>query len=404
MFIPLGTSNVLRRKPTANYVLIGLNVIVFVIPFVLPLIVNTFANNSERELTTAAVERGIGTLALMPNHPQLHQFVSYAFLHAGIWHIVGNMLFLFVFGNNVNDRLGHVGYVLLYLGGAIFSGFGQAFFHPEPIPVVGASGAVAAITGAYMVLFPKTHIHILFWFFIITTFEVPALYFIMFKLVLLDNVIMPKISGGGNVAYTAHLAGYFFGVMIPMSMLALKLLPHSHFDLWAVAQRWQRRREYQRVSPGGFSSSGQSSAQRKGLFSKETEIAVHPHAEEITQYRSEISSSIYASDLDGAASSYKELLKLDATQTLGQQQQLDIANKLMQTQEHSTAAQAYEIFIEKYPTYPFIEQIQLMLGLLYSRYLNNKESAFEHLTKALEKLTNTGQRQMCQEELERMGK
>ena len=96
-------------------------------------------------------------------------------------------------------------------------------------------------------------------------------------------------------------------------------------------------------------------------------------------------------------------MKLDATQTLGQQQQLDIANKLMQTQEHSTAAQAYEIFIEKYPTYPFIEQIQLMLGLLYSRYLDNKESAFEHLTKALEKLTNTGQRQMCQEELERMG-
>ena len=204
------------------------------------------------------------------------------------------------------------------------------------------------------------------------------------------------------MAYTAHLAGYFFGVVIPMSMLALKLLPHSHFDLWAVAQRWQRRREFRRASAGDFVGAAQSPTQRKGLFAKATESAVHPHAEEITRYRSEISSAIYASDLDGAANTYKELLKLDATQSLGQQQQLDIANKLMQTHEHHTAAQAYEIFIEKYPNYPFIEQIQLMLGLLYARYLNNKESAYTHLTQALEKLTDSGQRQMCQEELDRM--
>ena len=95
---------------------------------------------------------------LDPRMPQLYQFVSYAFLHGGWMHLIGNMLFLYIFGNNVNDKLGNVGYFLLYLGGAIFSGLGHALFSNSP--VLGASGAVAAVTGAYMVLFPKTYVHV----------------------------------------------------------------------------------------------------------------------------------------------------------------------------------------------------------------------------------------------------
>ena len=98
---------------------------------------------------------------LVPDHPYIWQFVTYAFLHGGIWHILGNMYFLYLFGNNVNDKLGNVGYVCFYLAGAVFAGIGNCLL--SHAPSVGASGAIAAVTGAYLVLFPKTMIDTLYW-------------------------------------------------------------------------------------------------------------------------------------------------------------------------------------------------------------------------------------------------
>jgi membrane associated rhomboid family serine protease len=83
---------------------------------------------------------------LTPIRPYLWQFVSYAFLHGSIMHIVGNMFFLYLFGNNVNDKLGGISYLCLYLGGSVFAGIGHTILHTNP--VLGASGAVAAGTGA----------------------------------------------------------------------------------------------------------------------------------------------------------------------------------------------------------------------------------------------------------------
>ena len=98
---------------------------------------------------------------LHPATPELWQFVSYAFLHGGIAHLGGNMLFLFIFGNNVNDKLGGVGYLCFYLAGAVFSGIGHSMVSATPI--LGASGAVAAVTGAYLVLFPRSMVRVFYW-------------------------------------------------------------------------------------------------------------------------------------------------------------------------------------------------------------------------------------------------
>ena len=144
---------------------------------------------------------------LDPSRPQLWQFVSYAFLHGGYMHIFGNMLFLYIFGNNVNDKLGNVGYICFYLAGAVFSGAGHVLLNNSP--VLGASGAVAAITGAYLVFYPKTLITVVYWFFFIGTVEVPAIYFIGLKMILIDNVIAANTA---NVAYDAHLTGYAYGI------------------------------------------------------------------------------------------------------------------------------------------------------------------------------------------------
>ena len=106
--------------------------------------------------------------------------------------------------------------------------------------------------------------------------------------------------------------------------------------------------------------------------------------------------------MPAAAERYLDLISIDPHQVLPEQQQLDIANKLMSMGRHLEAAHAYEAFIERYPKYPFLEQIQLMLGLLYSRYLEKKEPARKHLQAALEKLSDENQRQMSRDELDQL--
>ncbi|MCF7957271.1 MAG: rhomboid family intramembrane serine protease [Phycisphaerae bacterium] len=388
MFIPIGTDNPLRQKPTVNYILIALNFIIFLY---------TFGPNPEQG---TVLRDGMERFELHPGSPQLFQFITYAFLHASWMHIIGNMLFLYIFGNSVNDKLGHIGYALLYLGGAVFSGMGHALASQSP--VLGASGAVAAITGAYMVLFPKTYIHVLYVIFFIGTIEVPAIYFILLKLIIWDNVVPHSFGAGSNIAYSAHLAGYFFGVAIPMGMLAFKLLPHSHYDLWALVQRWRRRAEYNSMVNKGYDPFGNSKV-KKQVKSRVTNIQEEsPESAEIQRIREKISDAIYQADLGRATDYYLEMLALDNNQILPQQNQLDIANKLMQTAQYEHAAKAYEDFLQHYTRYPFTEQVDLMLGLIYARYLHQNDKAVVCLEKALNKLNDPGQKQMCQDELDRI--
>jgi len=143
-----------------------------------------------------------------------------------------------LFGNNVNAKLGGIGYICLYLAGAVFSGgghivLGSLYGSTGPaVPVLGASGAVAAITGAYLVLFPQTLITVFYWLlFFIGTFEISALYFIAFKLIFWDNMLE---RGLPNIAYDAHLSGYAFGILATLGMLAAGLTSSSSFDLWAM--------------------------------------------------------------------------------------------------------------------------------------------------------------------------
>ena len=134
------------------------------------------------------------------------------------------MFFLYLFGNNVNDELGHVSYLCFYLGGGVFSAVGHILLNfGTATPILGASGAIAAVTGAYLVLFPKTLITIIYWFlFFIDTIDIPALWFIGLKMIILDNVIARYTP---NVAYDAHLAGYAFGIIV--SILSAFHPPHT---------------------------------------------------------------------------------------------------------------------------------------------------------------------------------
>jgi len=334
---------------------------------------------------------------LTPAYPHLWQFISYAFLHGGFLHIFGNMFFLYLFGNNVNDRLGHVGYLCLYLAGAVFSAIGHTLISLNP--VLGASGAVAAVTGAYLVLFPQTLITVVYWFFFIGTMDLPALYFIGFKLIFWDNVLERRIP---NVAYEAHLAGYAFGIAAMLILLATGLLTSTGFDLWSMIKQWNRRRRYRDAVSASYDPFTGRAPAKQIKVKEVTKPADKQKAQLIEQLRSDIASRMLQRNLSAAAEKYLELIELDSAQILPRQYLLDIANQLAGESRHAEAAKAYEQLLAHYVKYEYIEQVQLMLGLLYSRYLDKPRLAKKHLSAAVEKLSDPGQLNMCHAELEKL--
>lgn len=391
-FLPIRTSIRPYRTPYTNYGLIIANAIIFLL---------SFSFVAQKNPVTGEVEvlrSWVQNFILSPNRPHIWQFVSYAFLHGNIPHILGNMFFLYLFGRNVNDKLGNVGYLSFYLGGAVFSALGHCLLSNSP--VLGASGAVAAVTGAYFVLFPQTLITIFYWLFIfIDTIEISALYFIGIKLILWDNVIERNVT---NIAYDAHLSGYAFGILAMLLMLRLGLLARSNFDLYAMIRQWNRRRQFRDAVAGGHNPFTGAGSKKIKVREVRKSQATEEQTAQIQQLKDDISKRMTERNLTAAAQCYLELVKLDAQQLPPRQYLLDIANQLAGEGKHTDAAEAYEKFIARYPTYEYLEQVQLMLGIIYSRYLNQPEAAIKQLEAAVDKLADPGQTKMCRDELQRL--
>lgn len=385
--LPIRTSIQPRLTPYVNYLLIAANVLMYLL---------SFAPHPSGE--GMALRPWTSAFMLTPEHPYLWQFITYAFLHGGAMHIFGNMFFLFIFGNNVNDKLGHIGYSCFYLGGAVFSGIGHALLSTNP--VLGASGAVAAVTGAYLVLFPNSLITVVYWFYFVGTVEIRALYFIAFKLIILDNVI--AANPAHPVAYSAHLAGYGFGVLAILALLAGGLIESNYSDLWSMVRQWNRRRQFRDVVSSGyepFSGTGRKTVPSRISASKN---AAGEKEDAILALRGQISQTMSNRDPKQAAALYLKLLELEKAQVLPRQLQLDVANQLMSEGKWHESAEGYEKFLSLYSGYEFAEQVHLMLGLLYSRYLAKPAEAINHLEQALQRLTDPGQKAMCRQEIERL--
>lgn len=382
MLLPIRTSIRPSRTPYANYALIAINTVIFILSY--------WPHKDPQTGIGEILRPWAQPLMFTPVSPHLWQFITYQFLHGGFLHIFGNMFFLYIFGNNVNDKLGNFGYVCFYLAGGVLSAVGHMLLNSNP--VLGASGAIAAVTGAYLVFFPQTLITIVYWFIIIGTIDVPALYFIAFKLIILDNVIIRYTP---DVAYDAHLSGYSFGIITSLVLLATHLTSTSHFDLWAMIKQWNRRRRYRDSVSGGYDPFTGAGSKRI----KAKDVSMQQESPDIKRLKKEIANTIYQHNLPTAAELYLELVSLDKEQTIPRQHLLDIANQLASEGRHKQAAAAYEKFLSHYSNYEYIEQVELMLGLIYSRYLNEPESALKHLSAAEKKLSDLGQLKMCRGEL-----
>jgi membrane associated rhomboid family serine protease len=211
--IPLRDNIATKTKPVINWLIILANCYVFYLEL--------------RVKNSTGLEKFIEHWAVVPSefwaHPMEHwtTLVSAAFLHGGWMHIIGNMLFLNIFGDNVEDRMGHFRYILFYIFIGIFANVTQAYLSPHSsLPLIGASGAIAGVLGAYFFYYPYAKVMTLIPFGIFSRMvEVPA--FIFLGLWFLIQAIQGTASLGiktmqdvGGVAWWAHASGFIGGLLL----------------------------------------------------------------------------------------------------------------------------------------------------------------------------------------------
>jgi len=204
---PIRDHNPSRQTPYVTYALIAINVVVFVSYWSL------FADQRALQLffydwaMTPALVSQQGTYATL--------FTS-MFLHGGLMHLAGNMLFLYIFGDNLEDEMGHAGYALFYVASGLGAGLAHLISAPySQVPTVGASGAIAGVMGGYLLLFPKARVDVLLIFiFFVKLIPVPAwlMLAIWFGLQLFSGI--GSDPTGGGVAYWAHAGGFVIGLIL----------------------------------------------------------------------------------------------------------------------------------------------------------------------------------------------
>lgn len=178
------------------------------------------------ELFSADIEKFIYSWSLVPSlvnfsdFSSLHSFITSIFLHAGFMHIISNMWFLLIFGDNVEAVLGKINYIIFYLSGGVLAGLVQYFFMPsESIPVLGASGAVAAVLGFYFIRFPHHTIKTLVPFFYrLIVIDLPSQLILgyWFLIQFLNGTVSFAVQtlASGEVAWFAHIGGFLYGVLM----------------------------------------------------------------------------------------------------------------------------------------------------------------------------------------------
>jgi len=263
--IPLRDDNPTRRRPIATIVLIAINVAVFLlvqsplrgtdtvqvggtpvridsqlrfdleyaaIPCELtqgrPLTVNEIVKTYSQGDNSACEHHEGNSPPLFPDKNVYLAIITSMFLHGGWLHIGFNMLFLWVFGNNVEDRLGWALYLLFYVLSGIFATIGQVLLNPNStVAIIGASGAIAGVMGAYFVWFPRAKIFTMFFAILVWFREIEA------RVVLLVWLALQLLfNRGGNVAWMAHIAGFAFGAAVAWIMKP-RHKPPAVTDPWA---------------------------------------------------------------------------------------------------------------------------------------------------------------------------
>jgi len=367
MFIPLGTDRLPRHRPVVTIGLIVLNLAIFL----------GIAIAVRAGVTTHEAVLRWGSVWRMDFHPWT--LLTSVFLHdpSGLGHVGFNMLFLWVFGQAVETRFGSWWFLVFYLAGGAFACL--AHMVASPAPAIGASGAVAAVSGAYLALFPRSRVRVLFVFIVIGLYHIPATWFILFYIAIdLLSQASDFLGRPSDVANAAHLGGYLFGFSTAIALLGIGVLPRTDLDALYLLKQRQRRRAMRQVArqhgsafDGPSSSAPVPSRIRSGAAG--ATVAVDPDAPR----RAAIADALRHDDGETAIRLYRER---SGGPTLADGVLADLGNRAMASGEIETAIRAYTELLARRgerstgdggPT----DDFRLLLASLLIRHANRPDDA-----------------------------
>ena len=214
-FFPFADENPTNKKPIISWLIIFACSFIFLKQTSDPMYITeqTFLSFGMIPAILFGHSELSGPLKIIP--PFLSIFTS-MFLHGGWMHIIGNMTYLYIFGDNIEERLGKLKFIIFYLITGIVAAFSQAIIDPtSTIPMIGASGAIAGVLGGYLVLFPRAKIKVFFWFIIFVKIIKIRAYIVLGGWIIIQFISFNGSDlNSGGVAYAAHIGGFISGVLL----------------------------------------------------------------------------------------------------------------------------------------------------------------------------------------------
>jgi len=371
VLIPIGDEPNAHETPWVTYALIAANVLVFLL----------HQGGGRGAAYEASVEGG----AYVPSAPSLQTALTSMFLHGSMMHLVGNMLFLWIFGDNVEAHLGRLGFLAAYLATGLAATWMHGLADPTSgVPSLGASGAISGVEGLYLVAFPRNRVKMLIWMFVyVNVFLVPAPVLIVLWFVL--NDLFPFLSDGaglGGVAHAAHLGGFAAGVLL---CLCLKpLLRRAAFAGFSG-----------RSSDAGYAPSGR----RDSLYAPASDPRTfaglshsgpaRPPAIDETQLLGLWRAGRFEAAADGLA----RALSVGAHPTLPESDFLQMACWLEQHGRLEDARRAFHAFLAAYPASREAGFVAFGLGLIAIHHDHNPGAARTWLDRAAATATDPAVRE-----------
>jgi membrane associated rhomboid family serine protease len=371
MFLPIGDTPNPQETPYINYLLIGVNVAVF-------LLISLPLTNSPPDLKDPILFeylRVLGVKGMIPAQTVLDQVSAYdlflfrygfrpaapslvtlftsLFLHGGWLHLIGNMLFLWIFGDNVEQRLGRLAYLTTYLGTGVASTLFFAAFVPDSaMPLVGASGAISGVLGCYFLWFPRNKVKVFVFLFpfIMNTFMIPARIVLGFFL-LVDNLLPFLLTkgGGSGVAHGAHIGGFLAGMIVAFFVDRLPAL-------------WHRQRS-------------------RSAYRDDPEVVVD---EPDTAIGDQILRLLGQKDYPRAALLYESLKSRAERMGVGDETALAVAGSLLASGHYDRALSIYRRFTAERPTSPLLDRALLGAGKALLHKPRCGTSAYHYFLAALD--------------------
>lgn len=209
--IPYKDDNPTRTFPFVTIGIIVLNIAIYLWELASP------AGEQQAAFLYGAIPHNLLTFERDQHiHPVVTLFSS-MFLHGGLFHLGGNMLYLWIFGDNIEDGLGHFRFLVFYLLAGVVAAYSHALAEPgSQVPMIGASGAISGVLGAYLMMFPRARVHtLIFLGFFLQVVRVPALIVIGFWAIIqfINGIITKGLLGQGGIAWFAHVGGFLFGLI-----------------------------------------------------------------------------------------------------------------------------------------------------------------------------------------------